>query len=242
MVERVTLGNADTPPDDPEAIAPEAPEESPEPQEEQPTDRPEWLPEKFSDPEDLAKAYTSLERKMSSQEAVDKGLLSSQEFEKYEDEYLDKGELTDKSYDTLVKKGLSRDLVDRYIEGRQLAMKVEEAKVYELTGGKEGYTAMATWMTESLPADEVDAYNSQIEVGGSNMNFAIKGMHARFTAAGGETSRAPDILQGTKADTVGGYGSLYEMKQDMMNPLYKEGDSRFHAMVDRRLSLSGNLT
>jgi hypothetical protein len=74
------------------------------------------------------------------------------------------------------------------------------------------------------------------------MNFAIKGMHARFTAAGGETSRAPDILQGTKADTVGGYGSLYEMKQDMMNPLYKEGDSRFHAMVDRRLSLSGNLT
>lgn len=246
-MERVTFGDHDTPPD-PDGIAPDGGDAQPDPQPDQvdddspPSDRPEWLPDKFSNPEDLAQAYSSLERKMSSQTADAKGLLSPKEFEQYEEEYRGNGELTDASYAALVKKGLGRDLVDRYIEGQQLAATAEEGRVYEMTGGQEGYQAMSQWMTDSLSSDEVDGFNELIETGGNQMTSAIKGMHARFVAAGGEEPSEPNLLQGSNAPTVGGYGSLYEMKQDMSNPLYKAGDTRFHAMVDKRLSLTGNIT
>ena len=46
-----------------EAVTEEAPQ-----QEEQASERPEWLPEKFSDPADLGKAYKSLESKLGEKE------------------------------------------------------------------------------------------------------------------------------------------------------------------------------
>jgi hypothetical protein len=245
-MERVTFGDHDTGPD-PDGIAPAEEGEQIEPQveevdDESSSDRPEWLPDKFSNAEALAQAYSSLERRMSSQSADAKGLLSPKEFEQYEEEYRDKGELTDDSYAALVKKGLGRDLVDRYIEGQQLAATAEEGRVYEMTGGQEGYQAMGEWMADSLSSGEVDSFNEAVDIGGQLMDAAVKGMHARFVAAGGEAPSEPNLLQGSNAPNVGGYGSLYEMKQDMSNPLYKAGDTRFHAMVDKRLSLTGNIT
>jgi hypothetical protein len=35
---------------------------------------------------------------------------------------------------------------------------------------------------------------------------------------------------------------MYDMQQDMKNPLYKAGDTKFHAHVERRLAMSGDLT
>ena len=244
-MERVILGAGETPPDAPdETIASEAPEESQEPQEEQAgNDRPEWLPPKFENPEALAKAYGSLEKKLSSQQAADNNLLSTEDFKQYEDEYLEKGGLEDESYAALLKKGLSKEVVDGYIEGRQLKADAQEAQVYDMTGGKEAYQEMSDWMTNNLEAAEVNAYNDQIEAGGDYMHSAIKGMWARFNAVGGPTGQTqePKLIQGGKPQSVGGYNSLYEMKQDMSNPLYQAGDQAFHAMVDKRLSLSGDL-
>ena len=95
--------------------------------------RPEWLPEKFKNAEELSKAYSELEKQFSAQKsepeeegndniAIPKHEEASQEInslEKYSTEYAEKGELTEKSYDELAKQGLPKDLVDGYIAGQK---------------------------------------------------------------------------------------------------------------------------
>ena len=51
-----------------EAVTEEAATEEASQQEEQSSERPEWLPEKFNTPEDMAKSYTSLSTKLGEKE------------------------------------------------------------------------------------------------------------------------------------------------------------------------------
>ena len=51
-----------------EAVSEEAATEETSQQEEQSSERPEWLPEKFNSPEDMAKSYTSLSTKLGEKE------------------------------------------------------------------------------------------------------------------------------------------------------------------------------
>ena len=65
------------------------------------TDRPDWLPEKFSSPEDLAKSYAELEKKLSSpqENASETDVAETPQseapvFDKFATEFADKGELS----------------------------------------------------------------------------------------------------------------------------------------------------
>lgn len=238
-MERVTFTDQEAPADDPQLENPA--EEVNEQEEIQQTDRPEWLPDKFSDAEELAKAYSSLEKKFTSRQAEEKGLLTEDDFQNYANEYNENGGLTDETYDALAKKGLSKDLVDNYIRGVNQVNEAEVQDMYGIAGGEENYNAMTNWMAESLDQSELDAFNSAVEGDAGVARMAIKGMYAQFAAAGGE-SREPSLVQGGRPSSVGGYGSLYEMKEDMKDPRYQAGDRNFHAMVDKRLAMSGNLS
>ena len=73
-MERVVVGDAETPADDPQVEAQEAVAEEPQevqPQEE--SEKPDWLPDKFAHPEELAKAYGQLEKKLFIGAEVPKG-------------------------------------------------------------------------------------------------------------------------------------------------------------------------
>lgn len=225
----VQIGVEETGPDQ------EAPQLDVAPVEEdqQPSDRPEWLPEKFESSEDLAKAYSSLEKKMSSQKADAQGLLTAEQFQDYGDEYRENGGLSEDSYEALNKMGLSNDLVDQYIQGQEIMAAAEGHELMEAAGGEDGYNSMSEWAAENIPEDELDAYNQAVQGDVSTAKLAIRGMYAQYRNAGGQ---GPNLIQGGKSAQAGGYGSTYEMQQDMKNPLYKNGDQQFHAMVERRLA------
>jgi len=238
-MERVTITDQETGPDPPETPVEAAPEEAQqqetESQQEQP-ERPDWLPDKFNSAEDLAKAYGSLEKKFSSREAEEKGLITDADFEQYSNEYNEKGGLSEETYKTLADKGLSRELVDNYIQGQQLVADKESQELFQIAGGEESYKQMAAWMSENVDQGDIDAYNEALNGDKSLAKLAIKGMYAQFVAAGGSESVQPDLLQGGKPQNIGGYGSNYEMMQDMKDPRYKNGDANFHAMVEKRLA------
>ena len=93
-------------------------------------ERPSWLPDKFSNAEELAKAYGALETKLSQRQEVkqeEKTDIKIQEpqepeskpgqFDKYYDEFAKEGKLTETSYGELQKLGLDRQVVDAYIDG-----------------------------------------------------------------------------------------------------------------------------
>jgi hypothetical protein len=110
--------------------------------------RPEWLPEKFQSPEDMAKAYAELEKKLgtpakpdpaqpapaakpSDSVKVGDNPQETQEqaqqvvenaglnFDDFSTEFADKGELSEASYEKLAKAGIPKAMVDSYIQGQQ---------------------------------------------------------------------------------------------------------------------------
>tara|TARA_R100001463_G_scaffold103656_2_gene158096 strand:- start:12945 stop:13676 length:732 start_codon:yes stop_codon:yes gene_type:complete len=239
-MERVTITDQETGPDAPQETI-EQPSEAQETVQEElqeQTDRPEWLQEKFSSPEELARAYSSLEKEFSSRQAEEKGLLTDADFQKYGNEYAEQGGLSEDTYKALADKGLSKELVDNYIQGQQLLQSQEEQELFGVAGGQEQYDQMAAWMTENLDQEDIDTFNEAVQ--GDNVSLgkmAIKGMYAQFVSAGGASQTSePNLIQGGKPQNVGGYGSNYEMMQDMKDPRYKAGDKTFHAMVEKRLS------
>lgn len=242
-MERVEIGGEESPADAPQTTETTA-EETPQPEQQeevQQAERPDWLPEKFGSPEELAKSYNSLEKKLSSQRAEEQGLLTDDDFRKYTEEYQSKGALEDSSYEALEKRGISRELVDSYIRGQEMVTGQQVAELQKIAGGEENYAAMIKWATETLPQEDLDAYN--LSVSDDNMGvakLAIQGLSAQWQAAGGDASSPtsePSLLQGTTKPTgEGGYGSNHEMMQDMKDPRYKNGDTNFHAMVERRLA------
>jgi hypothetical protein len=241
MVDRVTMGVEETPADDPSVEAMES-EENPMPleettQEEETSDRPEWLHQKFESPEALAQAYDQLEKKMSSGRAEAEGLLTPDEFDQYNSEYNEQGGLQDATYEALEKKGISRDLVDNYIQGQNSLNEAHQSGLLSLVGGEANYDAMTEWASENVDESELGAYNDAITGEVSAASLAIKGLWSQFVAATGEAS-TPQLIQGGKAPSVGGYGSTYEMQEDMKDPRYKAGDLNWHAHVEKRLSMT----
>ena len=239
MVERVTLGEAEESPAD----APQEPqenlettaEETTQPEEGNPVERPEWLPNKFESSEELAKAYGQLEKKFSSKQAEEQGLLTTEDFQQYSEEYSKEGGLADKTYEDLAKRGLSRELVDNYIKGQETLQAQVVQDMYGIAGGEENYKAMIDWAAENLDQEELDAFNTAVQGDVGATKLAIRGLHSQFSAATGGGS-TPALIQGGKPTQVGGYGSTYEMTEDMKDPRYKAGDVKFHAYVEKRIA------
>lgn len=245
MAESVTLGVEETPADDPTQTQqgmqtednPMSIDDSPPEPEEGATDRPEWLQQKFESPEALAQAYEQLERKMSASRAESDGLLTPDEFAQYNDEYNEKGGLQEDTYTALEKKGISRDLVESYIQGQNSLNEAHQTGLLNIVGGVANYDAMTEWAAENVDSSELDAYNNAITGEANAASLAIKGLWSQYTQATGESS-LPQLIQGSKAPSVGGYGSTYEMQQDMKDPRYTAGDTNWHAHVDKRLSMT----
>src|SRR5690625_179308 len=162
--------------------------------------RPEWLPEKFKTPEDMAKSYAELEKKLSGKkdedggaDEVDEAREATEEaglnFDDYSAEYAENGSLSEESYKALEKAGINRTLVDAFIAGQEARFSQYEASVKQLAGGDEAYTNMIEWAKTNLSEDEIDAYDEAVNSQDMRKaKFAVQGLSARYQA---EQSQAP---------------------------------------------------
>ena len=158
-------------------------------------ERPSWLPDKFSNAEELAKAYGALETKLSQRQEVkqeEKTDLKIQEpqepeskpgqFDKYYDEYAKEGKLTETSYGELQKLGLDRQVVDAYIDGQTALADQRTNSIMSTVGGKEQYNEMIDWASKNLSSDEIKAFNSTIDTGTlEQAQLAIAGVQAKYS-------------------------------------------------------------
>ena len=224
--------------------------------EEQQSDRPEWLPEKFKDPADMAKAYSELEKKMGAgaEESTEE---SEQVEEKAEDQeeqteentseayqavaeaskefFENDGQLSEETYNTLEKAGLPRDLVDSYAAGQQALQQSEEGQIKSVAQGN--YEAMAEWANENLPKEEVEAFDEAVTGGTvSQAKLAVQGLYARYQ---NEVGAKPKLTQGgvNGASTMP-FRSMQELARAQSDPRYKSGDKAYHEEIDRRLQVS----
>ena len=210
-------------------------------------ERPSWLPDKFSNAEELAKAYGALETKLSQRQEVkqeEKTDMKIQEpkepeskpgqFDKYYDEFDKEGKLTETSYGELQKLGLDRQVVDAYIDGQTALADQRTNSIMSTVGGKEQYNEMIDWASKNLSSDEIKAFNSTIDTGTlEQAQLAIAGVQAKYSSNNAE----PNLFSGNNADSNVGYRSVGEMLRDINDPRYST-DSAFRQDVENKVKLS----
>ena len=216
--------------------------------------RPEWLPEKFSSPEEMAKSYSELEKKMGAgadenkeeeqpQQTEENNENDNQENSNYNEAvveasqefFANDGKLSDETYQKLEQIGLPRDLVDSYAAGQQALIQGEEAEIKGVAGGQ--YDQMAEWANEHLPQEEVDAFDEAV-TGGTvqQAKLAVQGLYARYQNA---TGAQPKLTQGSVTGTsTMPFKSMQELARAQADPRYRSGDKAYHEEIDRRLSVS----
>lgn len=256
MVDTVTIQSQPTGPTlEQEAAQLEAAgKTTPEPKlagEENTPQRPEWLPEKFQSPEDLAKAYTELEKKLGAGEGKEQKQEAQQTAQKavksagldmaaLSNEYAEKGALSDESLAKLEAVGITKDMVDAYIAGQEAQANAIQAELLGPVGGEEAYGEMIQWAADNLSEAEIDAYNRILEGGDmAAVKMAVENLHTKYTSkVGVEPARQ---LNGKGGDGTGSvYESVADLMKDMSNPEYDKNPA-FRAKVEQKLARSSIL-
>lgn len=229
-------------------------------------DRPEWLPEKFKDPSELAKAYAELEKKLGSSskeplEATEKTTEADPELEGTKDtpdaeeaareaadkagldfdtlsqKYFEKGSIEDSDYAALEKAGIPKSLVDQFIAGQEALLTATRNSVFSAVGGESQYSELTEWAADNFSKQEIDAFNKAVNSGDLNMTMmAVKGLQARYKAEVGFEPTRQVRGETARAGSHA-YRSIAEMEKDMSDPRYKS-DPAFRKDVERKLANS----
>jgi small-conductance mechanosensitive channel len=225
-------------------------------------DQPSWLPDKFESPEDMARAYHELETKLSSnsesvtdndevaqppqtpsppqQEQINEAQKTltnaGLDYNKFANEYAEKGELSSESYTELQSKGMSTEMVNSWIQGQEAISNKLTETAYNSVGGEEQYQNLIKWAGEILPQNEIDSFNRALESPNNQDSlFAIKSLNAQYQLANGSS---PNLLQGsTGGSGAEAYTSLIQMSEAMRDPRYNS-DPAFREEVTRKLESS----
>jgi len=216
-------------------------------------DRPEWLPEKFKSPEDMATAYSELEKKMGSKEQEqEEGEQSDEQQEDTDTEdtntntviaeaskefFENDGVISEETYKNLAEVGLPKELVDSYAAGQQALQQSEEGSIKSVTEGN--WDQMAEWAANNLSPEEVNTFDDIVQNGSvEQAKLATKGLYAQFKA---ENGVSPKLVQGAvSGSSTMPFKSNQELARAMSDPRYKSGDKSYHEEIDRRIAASHN--
>jgi hypothetical protein len=210
------------------------------------SERPEWLPEKFNSPEDLAKSYAELEKKMSApkddapedpptEQVEPEQSTGEPQFDKFADEFASSGELSDDSFDELAKMGYPREMVETYIKGMQSAQTADANAVMDVAGGTEGYKELTDWARNNMPETELQLYNQMVETGTDNAKMAVEWLMSKREAAEGVE---PNLVSGkSQAPAKDEFRSTAEVVAAMKDARYGK-DPAYTRDVEEKLSRS----
>lgn len=223
-------------------------------------ERPDWLPEKFKNVEQMAEAYSHLEKKLGSgeseaeapteeapqQEAPEVDATASDvkqavenagvNFDSLQAEYDENGQLSEDAYNKLSEAGFPQDLVNSWIAGQEALAKDYQTSVYNIVGGEQAYSEMVSWAGENLSESEVAAYDRAVSSGDIDMvKLAVSGLQTKYQAAEGTD---PSLIEGQSSNSSGGvYSSWSEVTAAMRDPRYKS-DPAYRQSVTNKLARS----
>lgn len=213
------------------------------------TPKEELIAGKFKSQEDLVKAYEELQKKMGQQStesepvAEDAPTETTEETEeapealnpttaKYEQEFVENGELSDASYDELAKMGFSKAQVDQYIQGQQYFAESVRSQIYETVGGEESYAELMEWVSGNMDQAVIEAYNNAVD--SLDREGILRNLDYMKLKHGQSQPTQTRRLDGdSPAAGVQPYQNKNEWQRDMTSRLYGK-DMKFTNMVDQR--------
>jgi hypothetical protein len=224
-----------------------------EEQMEAPQERPDWLPEKFNSPEEMAKAYVEAEKKISSGETAeyeedeepstgeDEGeyfdSMDDETVAPYTQEFNSTGELSEESYKEISDKfGIPRQMAEAYVQGQQAIQQNMVNEIMDGVGGKDNYVGMIQWGQNNFSPEEQQTFDDTISSGDmERIKLAVSGVWARMQQDRGTRGK---LIQGNVPSNSGNtYQSIAEVTEAMRDPRYKK-DPAYRNMVQDRLKSS----
>ena len=157
------------------------------------------------------------------------------------------GTLSEDMYKQLNQVGLSKSLVDSYLEGVRSQTGIDSApaslndsevsEIKGLAGGEQGYDQLMAWATDNLAPDTAKNYDDVVATGNkAAISFAVKALQSQYEDSVGRDS---SLVQGKAPASGGGdvYRSMAEVVRDMNNPEY-DRDPALRMDIQRKLERS----
>lgn len=236
-----------------EETGPLGPGQTEEPQEESSGSTEEQsvaIPDKFMNTdgtvnvEALAKSYSELERsRNTTQETIKNNTnntelkVSDEESERFSQEVMENGDLSEESYKSFEDKGIPRAMAEAYVEGQKALMAQAKETLMNPIGGEEVYRSMIEWAGTSLSEEEIASYDATMNEGDMNQkSLAVQGLFARFSAT---NPQSPSLIMGEAGPGVStsSFESWAQVKAAMGDPQY-QSDPAYREQVAQRLSMS----
>ena len=208
---------------------------------------------KYKNAQELEKAYKELESKIGVQEAPPQesaNTESTEEKTEVQKEFLSslweesqqEGDFKQETLDKL--KGMNpTDLAQEYLnyraENQQEQPQLQQKDIdnlYNVAGGKKGYTDMMSWANDNIAKEEIKMYDAVMEKGDPLAAFfAVKALHYRFTDSQGVDGR---MLTGKAVKSEKpGFKSQAALVAAMNDPKY-ENDPAYRSEVMEKLARS----
>ena len=154
------------------------------------------------------------------------------------------GTLSDEMYNELNTAGLSKEIVDQYLEGARTKTGIgaqgpvltaaEISEVKSIAGGEEGYQSLMDWAGQNLTKEDAKNYDDVLATANKTaIQFAVKALMGQYEDSQGRDSK---IVTGKESSTEN-YRSMAEVVRDMNKPEYQT-DEAFRDDVLRKLSAS----
>lgn len=150
--------------------------------------------------------------------------------DKYSQEFMDNGQLSEDSYQELQEKGIPKTFVDQYITGLKASAEKWTNSVYQMAGGEAEYDALISWAADNLSDNEKEVYNQTLQsMDSSRMGMVLDALKARYEKTNGPIKRNALEPQTSHDNAYGtqGYRSIAEYQQDLSDPRYTSGDDAF---------------
>jgi hypothetical protein len=217
-------------------------------------ERPDWLPEKFNSPEEMATAYKEAEQKISqgqqgestntpepikTPESTDEAQSTLEaagvDFNNLTTEFTENGELSEATFETLNKAGFPKEVVDSFIAGQQALADNINAAAYNAAGSESEYNIMSEWAAENLTEAEIASFNNSLDGTKEDMVQAITALKSRYSSdVGSDGLRHNQTTGSTSGDA---YESWAQVQVDMNDPRYAT-DPAFRSKVSAKLGRS----
>lgn len=189
-------------------------------------------PQEPQEPQEQEQQEAGAEQKESKEQDIG-GTIDIAAFEK---EYADNGSLSDKSYEALARVGITKEIVERYIEGRTAYAANYDEQVMSVAGGRQEYEKVVLWAKDNLSDSEIASYNKAVTSKDVELaRLATAGLMSKYNAA--NTGASAKSIEGGASSGLSYYSSMSELATDQKDIRY-EKDTAFRQAVEDKLRRS----
>ena len=191
---------------------------------------------KFQTVEDLAKAYSELEKKLGSGEVQAAKSVSEDDLKITPKAAEPEHSAAD--MDALLKSGtITQDMYDTYVAGQEAATSAFQSEVFSAAGGEAEYNDLIGWAADNMSEADIDTFNDLLNSGNTSaVKLAVSGLKAqRGSSAAQEPAR--NIAGGTPP-SADKFDNWAQVKVAMDDPRYYT-DAAYNAEVVNKIGRSG---